>query len=108
MSHYDLGQLLEEAETFSLTELSQKGRVSVEIIIEMVEFNIIQPAGHSAETWQFSLRALARIQKALRLQRDLEINLSGVALALDLIEEIENLKTEISRLEHFVKLHQTE
>ena len=33
--------------------------------------------------------------EALRLQRDLEINLPGVALALELMEELERLRREL-------------
>ncbi|MDF2940122.1 MAG: cbpM [Gammaproteobacteria bacterium] len=107
MSQHDLAQLLEES-TLSLNELIQKGGVSIEVVIEMVQFDIIHPKGHSPETWQFSMTAVTRLQKALRLQRDLEINLSGVALTLDLVEEVDRLKNEIARLEHYVNLHQTE
>ena len=35
----------------------------------------------------------------LRLQQDLQINLAGVALALDLLDEIESLRALIYRLE---------
>jgi chaperone modulatory protein CbpM len=46
---------------------------------------------HAAE-WRFSGTALRRARTALRLQRDLEINLPGVALALELLEEIDKLR----------------
>lgn len=35
----------------------------------------------------------------MRLQRDLDLNLAGVALALDLMDEIESLHAAICRLE---------
>jgi chaperone modulatory protein CbpM len=35
----------------------------------------------------------------MRLQRDLEINMAGVALALDLMEELEQLRREL-RMRH--------
>jgi chaperone modulatory protein CbpM len=108
MSQHDADLFLEEADTLSLNELIVKGGVSVEIVIEMVQFDIIQPKGRSPENWQFSLNALTRLQKALRLQRDLDINLSSVALTLDLVEEVDRLKNEIKRLEHYLELHQTE
>jgi chaperone modulatory protein CbpM len=42
--------------------------------------------------WRFSGTALRRTRLALRLERDLELNLAGVALALDLMEEVERLR----------------
>ena len=38
------------------------------------------------------IRAVVRVQTAVRLQWDLHINLHGVALALDLLEELEALR----------------
>jgi chaperone modulatory protein CbpM len=108
MGQYDLGELLELSETLSLMELTEKSGVSVEIVIEMVQFDIIHPKGQEPESWRFAVSALHRLQKALRLQQDLEINLAGVALTLDLVEEVDRLKSEIARLKHYVKLHQTE
>jgi len=35
----------------------------------------------------------------MRLQNDLKINLAGVALALDLMEEIETLRKHLYRIE---------
>ena len=37
-----------------------------------------------------------RARTALRLQRDLEINLPGVALALELLEELDRLRRELA------------
>ena len=38
--------------------------------------------------------ALRRTRMALRLERDLEINLAGVALALELLDELQRLRRE--------------
>jgi chaperone modulatory protein CbpM len=35
----------------------------------------------------------------MRLQRDLGVNVAGVALALDLLEEIERMQTRLRRFE---------
>ena len=42
--------------------------------------------------WRFSGSALRRAATAQRLTRDLGLNAAGVALALDLLEEIETLR----------------
>jgi chaperone modulatory protein CbpM len=38
---------------------------------------------------------LRRARIAVRLERDLELNLAGVALALDLLEELEQLRQQL-------------
>jgi chaperone modulatory protein CbpM len=41
-----------------------------------------------------------RVRSALRLQRDLGVNLAGIALALDLMEELESLRAELKKMQH--------
>ena len=55
------------------------------------------PAGDSPEDWRFGGESLRRARLALRLSRDLEINPSGVALALDLLDEIASLRARLQR-----------
>jgi chaperone modulatory protein CbpM len=40
-----------------------------------------------------------RVEIALRLQRDLQVNLAGAALALDLLEETQRLRARLQSLE---------
>jgi chaperone modulatory protein CbpM len=40
------------------------------------------------------------VRSALRLQRDLGVNLAGIALALDLMEELDNLRAELKKMQH--------
>jgi len=56
---------------------------------------VLSVAAVEAEQWRFAGTALRRARTALRLQRDLEINLPGVALALELMEELEALRREL-------------
>jgi len=39
------------------------------------------------------------VKKAERLRRDLEVNLPGVALSLDLIEEVRDLRRQVEELQ---------
>jgi chaperone modulatory protein CbpM len=91
------GQLLDEHVRLSLTEVCRICGTREEIVVEMVREGVVEPAETDETTWLFSGRAVTRIQTTLRLQRDLEVNLPGAALALDLLEEIERLKRLIER-----------
>lgn len=88
------GYVLDETVTLTLTELSGVCRVHEEQIIELVEEGIIEP-DIQQQDWVFPSTQLRRIGRAVRLQRDLEINAAGVALALDLLEEIEELRARL-------------
>jgi chaperone modulatory protein CbpM len=58
---------------------------------------VLQPRGASRESWRFGGDALARIRLATRLSRDLDVNTSGVALALDLLDRIAELESRLAR-----------
>ena len=83
---------LDESVEFSLTELCSACRVEEELVIEIVAEGIVEPIGADREQWRFSGRALARVQRVIRLQQDFGVNLPGAALALELLEELERLR----------------
>ena len=96
------GILLDEQTELSLQELCRACSSSEEWVIELVEEGAIEPIGHSVQRtqltqWKFSASSLHRARIAKRLQRDLKINLSGAALALDLLNEIETLQSRLKR-----------
>ncbi|KXS39029.1 molecular chaperone [Modicisalibacter tunisiensis] len=86
------GVILEEQETLTLADLSRACAVHAEAIIELVDEGILTPGGSLPQQWHFSGRHLIRARVALRLQRELGVNLAGAALALELMDEIERLR----------------
>jgi chaperone modulatory protein CbpM len=88
------GSILDESMELTLQELSRMCSVEERLIVEFVEEGILT-AIHAMPQWQFNGGALRRARLAVRLQRDLEINLAGVALALDLMEELEQLRRQL-------------
>lgn len=94
-----LGVLLDEAVEYSLSEICRTCDVHAEVVIELVEVGVLEPRGREPSQWRFSGQAIRRIERALNLQRDLEINLPGVALALELLDEIEQLRSRLRTLE---------
>ncbi len=88
------GTVIGEHTMFTLRELCSACGVQSELVIEMVEEGVLEPRGGAPSEWRFSGRAVIRAQKALNLTRDLEVNWPGAALALDLLEEIEQLRMD--------------
>ena len=86
------GQLLDEHECISMTELCHICHLSQESLLEYVEYGVVDPVDANANTWYFQSTTIARIFIAARLTRDLEINVPGVALVLDLMDEITALR----------------
>ena len=83
---------LDETVEFSLDELCRVCGVHEQLVIEIVEEGVVEPAGTNPLQWRFSGLAVTRIQRVIRLQQDFEVNLPGAALALQLLEEIDRLK----------------
>lgn len=93
---------IEENTIYTVKTVCERYTLTVEVVVEMVEEGLIEPTGTTPEDWQFNIKALQRLQKALSLQRDLSINIAGAALALDLLDEIEGLRKRIALLERYL------
>lgn len=93
-------ELSDATATFSLYEICERGECHAEYVIKLVNYGVIAPVeeGPEVRQWQFDLEALARLRKALRLQRDLKINLPGLAMSLELLDEIQDMRRELDRL----------
>ncbi len=92
------GLIITETTLFTLDEFSCACTVKLEHIEALVEEGIVEPVELEDDEPRFSGASLARARIALRLQRDMEINLAGVALALDLMDEISELRRRLVRL----------
>ncbi len=94
---YLQGQVVEEEIELTLIELCQACDAPQEQVTIWVLEGMLEPSGQQPQEWRFGGAALRRARLALRLTRDLEINPAGVALALDLLDEIAALKTQLKR-----------
>ena len=93
------GIILEEQTGLTLAEVCRACAVHAEYIIELVEEGVLVPDGREPVSWRFSGTHMRRATVSLRLQRDLGVNLAGVALALQLLDEVEALRARIRAME---------
>ena len=90
------GSVLEEEGELTLAQLCEACATDAEWIVELVHEGVLDPHGRESTRWRFSALSLRRVQVTLRLQRDLEVNLPGAGLILDLMDEIETLRNRIN------------
>lgn len=90
-----IGAIIEE-ESLTLGQLCRACDTHADWVISLVEEGIIEPAGKDSHGWRFSSIHLLRVRSALRLQRDLGVNLAGIGLALDLMAELDLLRTQLN------------
>ena len=88
------GSIFDETTILSLEDLSRMCAVDERHIVEFVEEGVLNVVSVSSE-WRFTGDALRRARLAVRLERDLELNLAGVALAVELLEELAQLRREL-------------
>jgi chaperone modulatory protein CbpM len=86
------GEIFEEHTVLRLADLCRICGVDERQVEELLEEGVISIGSIEANERRFSGSALRRTRIAVRLQRDLGINLPGVALALDLLDELEALR----------------
>lgn len=97
-------EVVDEEMNFTLPEVCVHSGARVEFIVELVDYGVIAPLkGADSESWAFDAWALARLKCALRLHRDLEINLPGLAVSLDLLDEVQRLRQQVDLLDGQLK-----
>jgi chaperone modulatory protein CbpM len=90
------GTIFDSNAILSIHDLSRMCEVDERHIVEYVEEGVLNVVEVRSE-WHFTGDALRRARLALRLERDLELNVAGVALAIDLLEELQQLRRELAR-----------
>lgn len=91
------GHPVEETEVYSLIRICEKCNITPYEIVEFVEEGIVSPDGERWSKWRFSFHHIERIHKIIRLKRDLELNFAGTALAIELLDRIEELESKLNK-----------
>lgn len=96
---YLAGFILEDQEELTLDDLCRACAAQSELIVDLVHEGVLAPLGAAPEVWRFTGVHLHRATVAVRLQRDLGVNPAGAALALELMDELDSLRAQLSRLQ---------
>ncbi|CAA6676930.1 MULTISPECIES: chaperone modulator CbpM [unclassified Lentimonas] len=84
-------------EAISLMQLSRICHLPPAFVVELVDEGILEPDGESASNWRFSFSVVERVKTVARFQHDLDVNLAGAALALELLDRIETLRAQLKQ-----------
>lgn len=87
--------VFDDERRLTLDELSELCGAQTTLILDLVEEGVLEPADVRASRWVFSGSCVRRVRTAARLQRDLDVNMPGIALALELLEELESLRRRV-------------
>lgn len=92
------GEIFDETGEITLLQLCRSCAVGAETIEALIEQGIIEPVGRRAGHWCFPAVSMRQTRITLQLQRDLGVNLEGAALALELMEQIDELRARLAAL----------
>ncbi|HZW60233.1 MAG TPA: chaperone modulator CbpM [Woeseiaceae bacterium] len=93
------GILIDERIELTLHDLEHACACSTEWVLELVDEGVLEARGDDPRSLRFGGASLARALRATRLKRDLGLNLPGIALAIEMLDEIEALRVQLRRIE---------
>lgn len=94
------GVLIDENAKISFLEVCEQFDLSKDMIQEMIEHGFFEEHPLQKNDALIDQRTLDRIHSAQRLGQDLGINIPGIVLVLELLDELEQMKNELHILRH--------
>src|SRR5437762_3261033 len=76
MVKHEITIITDNDQPLTLDELCEICHISSDVVSEFIAYEIIHPKSAQRDQWVFNLNELKRVQTALRLQHDLEVNLA--------------------------------
>ena len=92
----------EQANTLSFAEICQAHHIPEDVLIDLLEHGLLGHTHQPAQSIDFDVYMVKRIQSARRLQGDLGVNTPGVVLVLELRDALESMRAEIEILRRHV------
>ena len=96
------GQMLTDSDWIAVAEICRVCRIDARAVHELAELGLVSPRGSEPDAWEFPATVLPRLRVVGRLMRDLGVNVSGAALAVELIESQRSLERQVRRLERLI------
>jgi chaperone modulatory protein CbpM len=97
--HYELLQILDEHTEVAFAELLRISGFERDQLLELIECGVLEPRGERESEWRFPSQALAVTRRASRLRSEFELDSHAVALALGLLDRIDDLQRRVHELE---------
>jgi len=95
--------VLGEGEWLAAAEICELCHIDAETVRELAALGVVAAREPAPGQWELAAAALPRLRVAGRLMRDLGINVSGAALAVELLEAQRVLERRIEKLERLVR-----
>lgn len=88
---------------YTLEELARLAGVPPALVQRYLDEGLLASvAGNARTSWFFDDNTLFQLRRIQRLRHELGVNIAGVAVIHELLQQIEELKAELERLQHSV------
>jgi chaperone modulatory protein CbpM len=94
--------VLGESDWIAAADVCQLCRIDLTAVAELVELGVVVSRGPAPDEWLLPATSVQRLRIAGRLIRDLGVNATGAALALELLEAQGALERQVRTLERLV------
>ncbi len=88
---------IEEERHYRLTEITLETGLDVQSFLELVDSEVISVMRQEGDRFLITEHTLTKTKRAARLARDFELAPQGLALAVRLLERIEELEARLAR-----------
>lgn len=93
---YQEAEIIDEQLSFDLQHFAQACGQSPAWVLQLLEYEILPPRPDD-KIHQFFGDDVLRARKAYRLQRDFDASFSAVAMMMDLLDEVQQLRKQMKR-----------
>jgi chaperone modulatory protein CbpM len=84
--------------SLTVREVCEAAEIPEQQLANIVDQGIVEPHGTTPQDWKFDTEMVVMIRKAVRLHHDLEIDWTGVAVTIQLLDEVDKLRFENQQL----------
>jgi chaperone modulatory protein CbpM len=86
---------LDDSDVCTVEQLAEVSGLSIDEIDDLIANGVIAPVDNNAQPMSFPLHYMVTARTARRLRDDFELDRHGVALALTLLGQIDELESEL-------------
>ena len=91
-------EIVDEQHSFDLKHFAEACGQSPEWVLQLLEYDILDTRPEE-RIHQFFGDDISRARRAYRLQRDFDASFSAVAMMLDLIDEVQQLRQQVKHMD---------
>ncbi len=101
----DEQQLIEADAWLGLNELCERCGLKPLLLVELVGLGLVTPKIVEPDQWLFRATAVPTLHQAQRLRRELDLDWQGVAVAMDLLAQLRELRQQVDSLQRQLAIH---